>query len=144
MTTLSILKELPYQKPFLFVDRIIHVNEQQITGTYTFLEDEYFYKGHQKKEPVTPGFILIECMSQIGLVSLGIYLFRNELRDEPLGVAITDTNIHFYTSVLPGEKVTVISDKEYFKFNILKCKMVMYDSKQNLIAKGTITAKLTP
>ena len=41
-------------------------------GYYTFKNDEYFYQGHFKDNPITPGVILTEVMAQIG-----VSLFRN-------------------------------------------------------------------
>jgi 3-hydroxyacyl-[acyl-carrier-protein] dehydratase len=38
--------------------------------------------------------------------------------------------------VLPGEKVRVISKKQYFRFGKLKCYVEMYDSANDIIAKG--------
>ncbi|MDX1428125.1 MAG: hypothetical protein R3206_09910, partial [Salegentibacter mishustinae] len=70
----NILKKLPYTKPFLFVDELLKVNENSAEGRYTFPVDSFFYKGHFKNNPVTPGVILTECMAQIGVVSLGIFL----------------------------------------------------------------------
>ena len=69
-----ILSKLPYSKPFLFVDEIIHIDENGVEGTFTFDENLDFYKGHFKNNPVTPGVILIEVMAQIGLVCLGLFL----------------------------------------------------------------------
>jgi len=69
-----ILSKLPYSKPFLFVDKILEVDGNSITGEFTFSPDLDFYKGHFEGNPVTPGVILTECMAQIGVVCLGIYL----------------------------------------------------------------------
>ncbi len=76
----DIIALLPYQKPFLFVDGIDAISEEGVTGHYTFNKDEFFYKGHFKNNPITPGVILTECMAQIGLVCLGIYLLQDELK----------------------------------------------------------------
>jgi 3-hydroxyacyl-[acyl-carrier-protein] dehydratase len=69
---------LPYAKPFLFVDDISHIDENGVEGNYTFDENLDFYKGHFKDNPVTPGVILTEVMAQIGVVCLGIYLLNNK------------------------------------------------------------------
>ena len=74
MNTSEIIQLLPYQKPFLFVDGIDRISEAGVTGHYTFKKEETFYEGHFKDHPITPGVILTECMAQIGLVCLGIYL----------------------------------------------------------------------
>ena len=74
----DIIQYLPYSKPFLFVDELLEVSENGVSGTYTFSESEFFYKGHFKENPITPGVILTETMAQIGLVCLGIYLLKEE------------------------------------------------------------------
>ena len=43
MTSKQIIQLLPYQKPFLFVDELTNLEEEGITGNYTFRKDEYFY-----------------------------------------------------------------------------------------------------
>ena len=72
MTEQEIIALLPYQEPFLFVDELTTISSEGVTGNYTFKKDAYFYKGHFKNNPITPGVILTECMAQIGLVCLGI------------------------------------------------------------------------
>ncbi len=140
----EIIKKLPYDAPFLFVDNIIHVSEDCIKGDYTLKQSEYFYKGHFRDNPITPGVILTEIMAQIGVACLGIFLFRNELDNQTIGVAMSNTNIDFYKPVLPGEKVFVVSEKEYFRFNKLKCKVSMYNEKDVVVAKGTISGMVKP
>lgn len=143
MTDKEIIAKLPYQAPFLFVDAIEALSENGLTGSYTFKPDEYFYKGHFKNQPVTPGVILTECMAQIGVVSLGIYLLRNEnVLKSNIQVALTSHQIDFYLPVFPNEKVTVISEKEYFRFNKLKCKVKMFNRNDELVCRGVISGML--
>ena len=70
----TIIQLLPYKPPFLFVEELSHISENGSEGYYTFKNDEFFYQGHFKDRPITPGVILIEVMAQIGVVCLGIYL----------------------------------------------------------------------
>ena len=143
-----ILKNLPYSKPFLFVDRLISLSEFNIQGSYTFSEDEYFYAGHFKKNPVTPGVILTECMAQIGLVCFGIYLLNSasssnaKVKVSNYKIALTNHNIDFYLPVYPGETVRVISDKEYFRFNKLKCKVKMLNENDEVVCSGVISGMI--
>ena len=137
MEVSEILKNLPYSAPFLFVDELLHVDENGIKGTFTFDKNLDFYKGHFKKKPVTPGVILTETMAQIGLVCLGIFLVGDELNSESQ-IGLTSTEIEFLKPVLPGEKVTVISEKVYFRFNKLKCKVKMLNENSEIVCEGTI------
>lgn len=143
MNVQEIISLLPYQKPFLFVDGIDTISEDGITGHYTFIENETFYEGHFKNNPMTPGVILTECMAQIGLVCLGIYLLKDELNTtQKPAIALTAYQMDFYLPVLPKEKVTVVSEKDVFRFNKLKCKVKMLNEKGELVARGTISGML--
>lgn len=137
MKTTEILEKLPYSTPFLFVDDLVSVYESGVTGTFTFKEDLDFYRGHFKNNPITPGVILTETMAQIGLVCLGIFLVGNDLTEESQ-IGLTSTDIEFLKPVFPGEKVTVISEKIYFRFNKLKCKVKMLNEKLEIVCEGTI------
>lgn len=136
MNTPEILKKLPYSKPFLFVDELLNVDENGASGTFLFNENLDFYNGHFKNNPVTPGVILTECMAQIGLVCLGIFLMKDNT--EELTVAMTSTEIEFLNPVFPNEKVTVISEKIYFRFGKLKCSVKMFNSRSETVCEGTI------
>ena len=138
----DILEKLPYSKPFLFVDKLLHVDENSITGTYTFDENLDFYKGHFKGNPVTPGVILTETMAQIGLVCFGIYLLSNNLSKDTV-VAFTSADMQFLKPVYPNEKVTVEAEKIYFRFGKLKCNAVMRNEAGQEVCKGIIAGMVT-
>jgi len=141
MTEEQIISKLPYRKPFLFVDEITSVSEEGIRGNYTFKKDEYFYKGHFKNNPVIPGVILTEVMAQIGVVCLGIYSLEVGNLDE-VRIALTSSQIDFYLPVFPNEKVTVVSEKQYFRFNKLKCKVKLFNEKEELVCRGEISGMI--
>lgn len=143
MTAKEIINLLPYQEPFLFVDTLSAISEEGILGTYTFKNNEYYYKGHFKDNPVTPGVILTEVMAQIGVVCLGIRLLKTGMTNEyQPKIALTSSTVDFFLPVYPGEKVTVISEKQYFRFNKLKCAVKMLNEKGDLICRGTIAGML--
>lgn len=142
MNVSEIIALLPYQKPFLFVDGIDEISGESVTGHYTFKKEEFFYEGHFKNNPITPGVILTECMAQIGLVCLGIYLLKEELESDNPKIVLTSNQIDFYLPVLPEEKVTVVSEKEVLRFNKLKCKVKMFNTKGKLVARGIISGML--
>ncbi|MCL4137443.1 UNVERIFIED_CONTAM: hypothetical protein GTU68_038659 [Idotea baltica] len=140
MTSKEIIRLLPYQHPFLFVDELVAVSDEGIEGSYTFKNDEYFYQGHFKDNPVTPGVILTEVMAQIGVVCLGIQLIGDVISsDDRPKIALTSHAIDFYLPVYPEDKVTVISEKEYFRFNKLKCNVKMLNASNELVCRGFIS-----
>jgi 3-hydroxyacyl-[acyl-carrier-protein] dehydratase len=141
MEEIDVLAKLPYSKPFLFVDRIIRIDEDGVEGEYTFDEELDFYKGHFKDNPVTPGVILTEVMAQIGLVCLGVFLLKNQFNTKA-SIALTSTDIEFIKPVFPNEKVTVISQKIYFRFGKLKCKVSMKNERNEEVCNGTIAGMI--
>lgn len=141
MTNQNILSKLPYSKPFLFVDEIIRIDENGVEGCYTFDENLDFFKGHFKDNPVTPGVILTEVMAQTGVVCLGIFLLNDTINKER-SIALTSTNIEFLKAVFPNEKVTVISEKIYFRFGKLKCKVTMKNEKGEVVCSGEIAGMM--
>lgn len=141
MTKTEIISKLPYSKPFLFVDEIIDINENGVVGNYRFDANLDFYKGHFKDNPVTPGVILTEVMAQIGVVCLGIFLLNNEINKNTL-IALTSNEIEFLKPVFPNEKVTVISEKIYFRFGKLKCKVKMINAENEVVCEGFISGMI--
>ena len=141
MSNQEIIAQLPYSNPFLFVDEIIQIGENGVEGTYTFDENLDFYKGHFKDFPVTPGVILTEVMAQIGVVCLGVYLVNNTF-SKKTSIALTSIDIEFLKPVFPNEKVNVISEKIYFRFGKLKCKVIMKNEKGEIVCKGIIAGMI--
>jgi len=143
MNAQQILEKLPYSKPFLFVDELLFIDENGIKGTYTYAKELDFYQGHFKDFPITPGVILTETMAQIGLVCLGIYLLGNQNALTKAAVAMTSNTIDFLKPVFPMEKVTVTSEKIYFRFNKLSCNVKMENEAGEIVCKGTIAGMIT-
>jgi len=143
MTSEEIIALLPYQSPFLFVDEIVSIDENSIEGNYRYDKSLSFYAGHFKENPITPGVILTETMAQIGLVAFGIYLMQRSGESlSKMQIALSSTEIDFYKPVLPDEKVTVKSIKEYFRFNKLKCAVEMHNAQGELICRGKIAGMI--
>ncbi len=144
MTKKELLQKLPYKKPFLFVDEITAIDENGAKGTFLFNEDLDFYKGHFAEKAVTPGVILTECCAQIGLVCLGIYLLNDAdiIAHGGIQIGLSSSQMDFYEPVFPNEKVLVVSEKVYFRFNKLKCKVKMYNANEELVCKGVISGML--
>lgn len=141
MKNQEILSKLPYSKPFLFVDEITSITQNGVEGTYFFDESLEFYKGHFKDNPVTPGVILTETLAQIGVVCLGIYLLKDSFNSNSV-IALTSIEIEYLKPVFPNQKVKVISEKVYFRFNKLKCKVSMFNQANEEVCRGTIAGMI--
>lgn len=141
----QILEAVPQQAPFRFIDDILEIDKDHIVGSYTFRNDEFFYKGHFPGHPITPGVILVESMAQVAVVAFGIYLLVEE-RNYPLErVADITTlfslmeNMEFLQPVLPGERVTVTGERVYFRRSSLKVNASMLKDDGTVVCRGTLT-----
>ena len=135
MNRKNIIPHLPYDKPFLFVDKIIEVEQGYIKGRYTFPKEAEFYKGHFKQRSVTPGVLLTECAAQIGLVCYAIFKLDSE---EQLEFGMTSAEMEFLAPHFPGEMVTVDAEEIYHRFGKLKMGVKILDHNGKLLAKGQI------
>lgn len=57
---------LPHREPFLFVDRIVHLDAgESAVGEKTFCKDDAMFRGHFPGQPIVPGVILAEALAQV-------------------------------------------------------------------------------
>ena len=125
------------------MEKLTFISENGVEGYYTFKNEENFYQGHFKDNPITPGVILTEVMAQIGLVCLGIYLLKEKFCEtKKTQIALTSSEVDFLLPVRPKERVKVVSEKIYFRFNKLKCKVQLFNEKNELVCKGNISGML--
>lgn len=95
------IKELlPHRSPMLLVDKVTELGSNYIVGTKNVTMNEQFFIGHFPDEPVMPGVLLIEAMSQCGAL-----LVMNML-DEPEKYStyfLKIDKIAFHKKVVPGD-----------------------------------------
>jgi 3-hydroxyacyl-[acyl-carrier-protein] dehydratase len=149
-TIVHILKEVPQQHPFRFIDEILELDEEHIVGAYRFREDEYFYPGHFPGQPITPGVILIETMAQTGVVAFGLYLHMKQMNmslEKAHGMMTLFTlaeEVEFTGIVHPGERVIIRGQKIYFRMGNLKSKVSMERENGDPVSFGTLAGRGVP
>ncbi len=138
----NILNNLPYDDPFLFVDGLTFVDNDEISGFYTFNKEQDFYRGHFKNKPVTPGVILLEVMGQIGMVSHAIFLLKLYELKKVIMPIISNIEVDFFLPVKPEEKLTVTGKKIYLRNNLLRSTVQMINPNGDIIADSNMLVKI--
>ncbi len=100
MDNLRIRELLPHRYPMQLVDKIISMGPTVIEGVKNVTSDEPFFQGHFPEEPVMPGVLQVEAMSQCGGLLVLSQLEEPE-RWSTYFVKIDD--VKFRAKVVPGD-----------------------------------------
>ncbi|RJQ08086.1 MAG: 3-hydroxyacyl-ACP dehydratase FabZ [Bacillota bacterium] len=93
---------IPHRPPFLFVDRILHLEPgRRVTAVWTPPADAGWFGGHFPGRPILPGVLQIEAMAQAG--AIGVLAAEANRGKLPLFTGIE--RARFRRMVLPGEEL---------------------------------------
>jgi 3-hydroxyacyl-[acyl-carrier-protein] dehydratase len=106
---------IPHRPPFLFVDRVRLVTENNIVAERTLRPDEFYFRGHYPQFPIVPGVLLCESLFQTAGIFMSECLKeRPELRAKiPVLVRIGDAK--FKRRIYPCE--TIVMEVHFEKNN---------------------------
>ncbi|MBC7189927.1 bifunctional UDP-3-O-[3-hydroxymyristoyl] N-acetylglucosamine deacetylase/3-hydroxyacyl-ACP dehydratase [Candidatus Aerophobetes bacterium] len=97
----AIEKILPHRYPFLLVDKIICMKENEIVGVKNFTINEPFFQGHFPGHPVVPAALIIEAMAQVA----GVYLLSTSENEGKLAYFAGIDKARFRKPVFPGDQL---------------------------------------
>jgi UDP-3-O-[3-hydroxymyristoyl] N-acetylglucosamine deacetylase/3-hydroxyacyl-[acyl-carrier-protein] dehydratase len=135
----QIMKLLPHRPPFLLIDKILEINDNQCIGLKNVTMNEPFFVGHFPEEPVMPGVLLIEAMAQVG----GILVLHPLPDPEKYSTYFLKIeNVKWRRKVVPGDtvifKVKLTAPIRRGIANIVAQAFVG----QNLVAEGEMMAQI--
>ena len=100
----DIKKIIPHREPFIFVDRIIKLEQgKHATGIKNVTINDYFFKGHFPGHPVMPGVLIVEAMAQVG----GVMMLSPEENRGKLAFFLSIDNVKFRKPVVPGDQLVL-------------------------------------
>ena len=105
----DIKKYLPHREPFLFIDEVVDIKDNQIIHAKKIIsKDEYFLEGHFPGNPIFPGVILIEALGQASGI-LGFTKMNKTPEEGSIYVLAGVDKVRFRKRVRPGDTVDLFS-----------------------------------
>ena len=105
----DIKKYLPHREPFLFIDEVVDIKDNQIIHAKKIIsEDEYFLEGHFPGNPIFPGVIIIEALGQASGI-LGFTIMNKTPEEGSIYVLAGVDKVRFRKRVRPGDTIDLFS-----------------------------------
>ena len=113
MDVTEIKKYIPHRYPFLLVDRVVELVENESIKAYKNISvNEEVFNGHFPQAPIFPGVMIVEAMAQASGI-LGFKSLGKTPEDGSLYLFAGIDNVRFKRQVVPGDRldmeVTVLS-----------------------------------
>lgn len=95
---------LPHRQPFLFVDGVNRLNENEIETWRIVKPEEFYFAGHFPNNPIFPGVLMVEAIAQTGILLVLIQEPNNKGK-LPLFAGIE--RVRFRRIIRPGERLQI-------------------------------------
>ena len=93
---------IPYEVPFLMIDRVTSIEKNKIVAIKNTSANEEFFKGHFAGFPIMPGALIIEGLGQAGTL-LVRYNLEKHYEKEVLAYKIKEAK--FNAPTFPGDQL---------------------------------------
>lgn len=130
---------LPHRPPFLLVDKIFRLTENMVVGVKNVTMNEPHFVGHFPEEPVMPGVLIVEAMSQCG----GILVLNGVPDPENYSTYFMKIDsVKFRNKVVPGDTLVFkLITTAPIKRGIVQMKGYAYVGKK-LVCEGEFMAQV--
>jgi beta-hydroxyacyl-ACP dehydratase FabZ len=96
----AIKQIIPYERPFLMIDRVISLEKNKIVAIKNTTVNEEFFKGHFAGFPIMPGALIVEGLGQAATL-LVRYNLENHWEKDVLAYKIKEAK--FAAPTFPGD-----------------------------------------
>jgi 3-hydroxymyristoyl/3-hydroxydecanoyl-(acyl carrier protein) dehydratase len=105
LTKEEIKKIIPYQEPFLFVDQVLEIKENEISGFYQTSFNDYYFEGHFVDFKIMPGVLVVEAMAQLSTILLRKKIGENHKDYHFLAYDVK--SVQFLKPIFPGDRIDI-------------------------------------
>ncbi|MDR1818375.1 MAG: bifunctional UDP-3-O-[3-hydroxymyristoyl] N-acetylglucosamine deacetylase/3-hydroxyacyl-ACP dehydratase [Puniceicoccales bacterium] len=104
INTRQILNLIPHRFPFVLIDRVTEItSETELTAVKNVTINEPFFQGHYPGNPVMPGVLQLEAMSQ----AAGLLMLRLTSHENKVCYFMSADKVKFRKAVTPGDQVLI-------------------------------------
>lgn len=99
----AVMRLLPHRYPFLFVDRVIKIEGNHITGLKNVTWNEPYFPGHFPGHPIMPGVLQLEAIAQVA----GMLMLRKTENSNLIAYFMAAENVKWRKPVRPGDTLLI-------------------------------------
>ncbi len=108
--------------PLLFIDFVEEaIAGKSAKGHKNFSFNEWFFPAHFEDEPNVPGFVQVESLTQMFLMS-----FLTIPGNEGMKTAFIKTTTEFKEKIIPGDRLDIVAELDSYKRGLAKGKSIGY------------------
>ena len=98
----AIKQIIPYEHPFLMIDKVLSLDKNKIVALKNISADEWFVKGHFSGFPIMPGALIIEGLGQAATLLVRYNLEEHYTKDV---LAFKIKEAKFSAPAFPGDQL---------------------------------------
>ena len=125
LENLKVPQIMEYQQnrfPLLFVDLITEAEPGKYAKGYkNFTYDEWFFPAHFADEPNVPGFVQLEALTQVFLMS---FLTIPEYKGKKTG--FVSNSCRYRKKIEPGQRLDILAELKSFRRGLAKGRSIGY------------------
>ncbi len=121
MEVRDVLRLLPHRYPMVLVDRVLEIEgDRRAVGIKNVTINEPFFQGHYPGQPIMPGVLIVEAMSQLA----GLMLSQKLERTGKIAILLSMDGVKLRKPVVPGDQLLMEAEalKASERFGDVQCR----------------------